>query len=83
MNHFETYERVLSDATTAATAELAFWRSLVAAHRAERLDIDDVRKLIAHKSKQGLPPPSRATAYRHLEIWGNRLSVLDNNGRGA
>lgn len=82
MSHFETYERVLSDATTAASAELAFWRSLVAAHRAERLDIDDVRQLIAYRSIEGARP-SRATAYRHLEIWGNRLADLDNNGRGA
>lgn len=81
MSHFETYERVLTTATAAANAELSFWRALVQAHRAERLDIDDVRQLIAYRSVEGARP-SRATAYRHLEVWANRLADLDNPGRG-
>lgn len=82
MSHFETYERILSDATKAAEAEISFWRSLVSAHRAERLDIEDIRQLIAYASIIGARP-SRATAYRQLELWAGRFRDLDNNGRGA
>ena len=82
MSHFETYERVLTTATAAAHAELTFWRTLVQATRAQRLDIDDIRQLIAYASIEGARP-SRATAYRQLQVWGSRIDQLDNPGRGA
>lgn len=61
---------------------MVFWRSLLEAHRANRLDIDDIRGLI-HSTSITRTRPSRATTYRLLERWTDVLADMDNPGRGA
>lgn len=83
MSHFETYQRILSNATDLGHAEIVFWRSVIEAHQADRLSVEDIGKLVAATSITRPLKTSRATTYRLIEKWTALLADLDNPGRGA
>lgn len=82
MSHFDTYQQLLTNAMAVGHAEFTFWRSVVEAHQADRIDIEDIRTLM-HESARNQAKPSRATAYRHLERWSDLMGDMANPGRGA
>ena len=82
MSHYDTYSRVLENATSLGHHELVFWRSVVEAHQTERLDVEEIRGVIWQTSVMR-SKPSRATTYRLLAQWHATIDDLDNNGRGA
>lgn len=83
MSHYETYNRLLNDATNIGHAEIVFWRSVIEAHHADRLSVEDIGNLIGSTSITRPVRTSRATTYRLIEKWTALLADLDNPGRGA
>lgn len=82
MSQFDTYERLLKLAWDVSYADFHFGQGIAAAYREDRIDIEDVRKLIEATGRRK-SRPSRATAYRQLEQWDEIYLDLANLGRGA
>lgn len=83
-NHnMETYSRCLDLATACGQAEFRFWQAVIDGLDTGRLQMEDLPRLIFRSSWEREGNPSRATTYRLVERWRERLADMANPGRGA